>query len=63
MTPLGCRFAPRCAASRRRERERIDAMVDLLELKSVLRKPIETLSKASSGASAWRSPCCTTPTC
>jgi ABC-2 type transport system ATP-binding protein len=27
------------------QRERIDAMVDLLELQSVLRKPIETLSK------------------
>jgi ABC-2 type transport system ATP-binding protein len=47
MTPLGLlRFA---AALRgfagAAERERIDAMVDLLELKSVLRKPIETLSK------------------
>ena len=47
MTPLGLlRFA---AALRgfgaAAQRERIDAMVDLLELKSVLRKPVETLSK------------------
>jgi ABC-2 type transport system ATP-binding protein len=47
MTPLGLlRFT---AALRglggATRRERIDAMVDLLELKSVLRKPLETLSK------------------
>ena len=47
MTPLGLlRFT---AALRGfgagAQRERIDAMVDLLELKSVLRKPVETLSK------------------
>jgi ABC-2 type transport system ATP-binding protein len=47
MTPLGLlRFA---AALRgfgaAAQRARIDAMVDLLELKSVLRKPVETLSK------------------
>jgi ABC-2 type transport system ATP-binding protein len=47
MTPLGLlRFT---AALRgfgaAAQRERIDAMVDLLELKSVLRKPVETLSK------------------
>ena len=47
MTPLGLlRFT---AALRgfgaAAQRERIDAMVDLLELKSVLQKPVETLSK------------------
>jgi ABC-2 type transport system ATP-binding protein len=47
MTPLGLlRFT---AALRgfggAAQRERVDAMVDLLELKSVLHKPVETLSK------------------
>jgi ABC-2 type transport system ATP-binding protein len=47
MTPLGLlRFAATLRGfAGAAQRERIDAMVDLLELKSVLRKPIETLSK------------------
>ena len=47
MTPLGLlRFASALRGfAGAAQRERIDAMVDLLELKSVLRKPIETLSK------------------
>ena len=47
MTPLGLlRFAATLRGfAGAAQRKRIDAMVDLLELKSVLRKPIETLSK------------------
>jgi ABC-2 type transport system ATP-binding protein len=47
MTPLGLlRFAATLRGfAGAAQRERIDAMIDLLELKSVLRKPIETLSK------------------
>ena len=47
MTPLGLlRFAATLRGlAGAAQRERIDAVVDLLELQSVLRKPVETLSK------------------
>ena len=47
MTPLGLlRFTAELRGlTGATQRQRIDAMVDLLELKSVLRRPVETLSK------------------
>lgn len=45
------------------KKRRIAAIVDRIELGEVLHQPIETLSKGSSAASAWRRRWSTIPTC
>ena len=56
-------FANARGLHRPRKRQRIEAVVELCSLGSVIGKAIGKLSKAIASALAWPRSCCTSPTC